>query len=383
MIYSNNIVDLIKKTALQLIKEAAPPRAARREDKKSSEEPRAKDDALDPTAPIAVPDKKTVTSPENKPVNTLAKGISKNYSNMSLKRKQERINAVKEMQTAMQNLAQAVMVDVESNAMSLKPHDVIYTPANLDVKSSKKSFNDFIAEQYLGSLEEDKKGVEWSQDTGVVTLPGKRKTQTDIYELDVVMDTMRRLGTNIKEFKADGNWDFRTDNALKNIMGFAYSLLQLEGDFGLTNDIYSFADWQDFYKIMSEHKNNIDKANVLTNHLKTITKLYNHFRQQVLAKPEFRPTIEGKRSFEKYDVRGTNKNILTESEEQMASSDAINIPIVIDAPKLPGKKLNTIPLKILRNKNDYIKWMTEYAGNSTETAIDIFNKIIKPKIESM
>lgn len=304
------------------------------------------------------------------------------------------VNAIKEMQNAMQNLSQTVITDSEAGSMSFKQKDVISPAATDDVKTAKKSFNDFIAEQYLGSLDEERKGVEWTKDPKTTTLPGKQKTQTDIYELDVVMDTLRRIGAGTKEFSADGKWDFRTDNALRNIMGFTYALLQLEGDFGLENHLYTFEDWKKLNQLLSGYKieNGVVKlspkaklfrATNITKHLKSITKLYNHFRQQVLAKPEFRPTIEGKRSFDRYDAKGTNKDVLTQAEDQMSKSDTQKVPVEYIAPALPNKKLNFIPLKALRSKDEYIKWMVDYAGNSEEAAINIFNKVIKPQIESM
>jgi len=320
----------------------------------------------------------------------------KNAPGNSAQQMADAISAVKEMQTAMQNLAQTVITDAESGTMAYKPKDATQPGASDEVKTSKKSFNDFIAEQYLGGLDEDKKGVEWTKDTHVVTLPGKQKTQTDIYELDVVMDTLRRVGASTKEFTVDGKWDFRTDNALRNIMGFAYALLQLEGDFGLENNIYTFDHWKNFNKALSEYKiengivklsaaHKITRANAITKHLRAISKLYNHFRQQVLARPEFRPTIEGKRPFDRYTTQGSNKNVLTAPEEQMSKSDAIKIPLntPYSAPNLPNKKLDYIPIKALLNRSEYIKWMVNYAGNTEVAAMDIFNKIIKPKIELM
>lgn len=390
------LVDLIKNIASQLTKEAAGPRSARRGADAPVISTRAKDTSEDPTAPIDPPSDKpsipSVSPPAPVKLDDPTK-VSPTRINISSEHVSA-LNAVKEMQIAMQNLGQAVIEDYESATMAAKPKDTTQPLATAEVKSAKKSFNDFIAEQYLGGLDEDKKGVEWSKDVKVTTLPGKQKTQTDIYELDVVMDTLRRIGASSKEFKADGIWDFRTDNALRNMMGFAYALLQLEGDFGLENNMYTFAHWRDFYNSMSGYqivngkaevtpKQKVFRARKITNHLKLITKLYNLFRQQVLARPEFRPTIEGKRPFERYDTRGSNKDFITPEEDQMSKSDVIKIPVTYIAPKLPNKKLNYIPLKALRNKEEYIKWMTEYAGNTEESALNIFNKIIKPKIESM
>jgi hypothetical protein len=104
------------------------------------------------------------------------------------------IPAVREMQLSMQDLAQVVMEDSRASTMSLKHKDSLRPDATDSVKKSKKAFNDFIAEQYMGSLNEDTKGVEWNKDSKIVSHPDKKQTQTDIYELDVVMDTLSRIG---------------------------------------------------------------------------------------------------------------------------------------------------------------------------------------------
>lgn len=371
---------------IHLIKTAAASRKSRRGEAVPTPTvvPKAKDESIDPTAPIQIATPKPIIP------------VGKTQIGNSIAQMTKAISAVREMQIAMQTLSQNVIIDSVSGTMAYKPKDATQPGATADVKTSKKSFNDFIAEQYLGELDDDKKGTEWTKETHITSLPGKQKTQTDIYELDVVMDTLRRVGASTKEFTADGKWDFRTDNALRNIMGFAYALLQLEGDFGLENNIYTFDNWKNLNKILSDYKieNGIVKLSTtqkttkainITKHLKTITKLYNHFRQQVLARPEFRPTIEGKRSFDRYSIKGSYKDTLTTSEDQMSKSDAVKIPIstTYSAPSLPNRKLNYIPLKALRNKDEYIKWMVNYAGNTEALAIDIFNKIIKPKIELM
>lgn len=304
--------------------------------------------------------------------------------------------AVREMQLAMQDLAESVMHDANSATMSLKNKDVVHQDAAQPVQQSKKSFNDFIAEQYMGGLDESYKGVEWNKDSRVVTRPDKHRTQTDIYELDVVMNTLSRIGAEKSELKADGNWDWRTNNALKNMLGFAYALLQVEGDFGLDNHIYNPSNWTDFKNTLSGYRvegNSVDlspeekttKADRITKHLKAITRMYNEFRQQVIARPEFRPFIEGKRSFDKYDQHGSNKETLNPTEQQMAKSDITKVDnIVYPAPRLPDKQLHYVPLKALSSKEEYLKWMLGYAGIPNEAgAWHIFNTVIKPKIEAL
>jgi hypothetical protein len=303
---------------------------------------------------------------------------------------------VMDMQVAMQELAQAVIQDATSATMAKKPKDALSPEADEPTKSSKKAFNDFIAEQYIGGLDDDMKGkgVEWTTDKSITTIPGKKKTETDIYELDVVMNTLKRIGMEKSEFKPDGNWGARTDNALRNMMGFGYALLQLEGDFGLKNNIYNYAAWQDFQQTLSGYtitgetvnlkpEEKKAKADRIAKHLRAITKLYNHFRQQVTARPEYRPLIEGARAFEKYNQKGSNKDVLTKDEDNMSKSDAMKIEdVTYIAPGLPGGKLTYIPMKALTSRDEYMKWMLDYAKvPSEEMAVKIFNNVIKPAIE--
>ena len=303
------------------------------------------------------------------------------------------VNAIRDMQTAMQELAEAVIRDSASSTMGAKPKDQIQPEADQGTKTSKKSFNDFIAEQYVGSLDDDNKGVEWDKNPKVTTLPGKKQTQTDIYELDVVMNTFQRIGMEKSEFKPDGNWEFRTDNALRNMMGFAYALLQLEGDFGLPNNIYQYSNWKNFHDLMSGYKvengavklspaDKETRAIDITKHLKAITKLYNHFRQQVTARPEYRPLIEGKRAFEKYNKAGSNKDALTPEEKKLTEGTAYSIPNLKYA--IPGvtKVFTSIPLWALTSRDNYLKYMSDTVGVNEDQAIKLFGTI-KAQIEAM
>lgn len=299
---------------------------------------------------------------------------------------------VANMQKEIQELARVVIRDSSAATMGLKPNDVVPESAEDSVKKSKKAFNDFIAEQYIGSLNNNIKGVEWSSNTHTNTHADKNKTQTDIYELDAVMNTLNRIGAGKSELNADGNWEFRTDNALRNILGFTYALLQLEGDFGLTNNIYNISNWNNFKNLLSGYKVEGDKvlltpqqknqkASEITKHLQNITKLYDQFRKQITARPEFRPFIEGQRTFDKYIGSGT---ALSPAEIATAKSERNQINgISYVAPGVPNRKLDFIPLKALTSKEEYLKWMVDYAGLDEANAIKIFNNVIKPKIEAL
>lgn len=300
---------------------------------------------------------------------------------------------VKKMQDAMVELAAAVMRDAESATMGMKPKDQVSSPAGDKQKNSKKAFNDFIAEQYVGTLDPSKKGVEWSTDKSVVTYPAKKQTQTDIYELDAVMDVLRRVGKEKSELITDGNWDFRTDNALRNMMGFAHALLQLAGDFGLDNNTYTAKDLKAFQTLLSGYEYDGKKITLSTDekkkrapqiatHLKAITKLYHDFRQQVLARPEFRPYIEGDREFEAYSDKGTNKDVLT-PQEQAVTKDP-NAKITGLKIKSVKGAVTEVPLTALLNKESFDEFVASLGYTNTEKDYSpLILNVIKKQLEAM
>lgn len=287
------------------------------------------------------------------------------------------IPAVKAMQEAMQKLADAVMRDAHTATMARRPGEALQPEAGPEVVAAKKSFNDFIAEQYVGALGEDKKGVEWTTVPGVTAVPEKQRTQTDIYELDAVMDTFRRIGMGSKEFTPDGQWGPRTDNALRNMMGFAYSLMQLEGDFGLKTTAYHFKNWQELHQLLSGYEitdgkislspqEQNERATEITKHLNAISKMYDQFRLEVTGRPEFRPLLEGKRSFEKYDTRGSAADALSPTEQALARMPTAKVTgVTLRAPGLPGGMIDNIPLYALQSKEDFNKFL-KYCGWTDE-----------------
>lgn len=303
--------------------------------------------------------------------------------------------AVKQMQIAMQELAQAVTRDAESATMFRKPQDANQGTASEPVKSAKKSFNDFMAENFMGDLPDEQTGVEWTKDPRANTHPTKAPGQTDIYELDVVMDTMRRVGAAKSELQADGIWGRITNNALRNMLGFSYALLQLEGELGLTNDnLYTTRDWQGFtkallgYDLVNNRVNLPDaekakRATAISVYLKKIAKLYDHFRIQVTSSPTYRPYIEGNRGFFNYSQTGSNPDTLNPEEESYSQLGSPRISNLSYYTRQGDKKGTYIPLKSLSSKEEYLKWMSDLGVTSEPLAVKILNQAIKPQIDKM
>jgi TfoX/Sxy family transcriptional regulator of competence genes len=253
---------------------------------------------------------------------------------------------VARMQEAIKKIADAVMADAYDTKMAPqaaveKPTEIGSTKAKpgANLGAQKKGFADFIAENYVGQLPEDYRGTSWSTGSGS-TYETKKPTESNIYELDVVMNTLSRIGKSTNELKPDGIWSFRTDNALRNIMGFAYSLLQLEGDFGLKNNIYVIGNWNAFTHLLSGYevdpttqKNSLSdeektkRSQQITMHLDAIRKLYLDFKQQVLNHPEHRKTIEGHKSFYNTSKMGlSNEQYSGEKLTNSNKAFTVNLP---------------------------------------------------------
>lgn len=310
------------------------------------------------------------------------------------------IFAVKQMQQTMQELARVVMRDSESAYMPKRPDDFSQVQAPESTKIGKDAFNNFLAENFMSDLPEGQRGVEWSKDPNITSMKDKKVGETSIYELDVVMNTIKRIGNPKSELVVDGIWGPRTNNALLNIRAFTYALLQVEGQLGLPNNIYTVKDLNNFTndlsnydKTSSEEKK--ERATRITENLKKIIILYNDFRRQVLSRPDFRQYIENQKAFATFNTTGTNKDILTPEEDKYSRMSNINVDYVqYYAPNFKGKtkSINYIPLWALTSKENYFKWMKsvgviysrEDGGKEKkDLAIEIFNKVIKPRIDEL
>ncbi len=242
------------------------------------------------TKPSATPAAKTYTGP------TFAKSAN-----------------IMKMQKAMKDLAQTVMSDANIGVMQSAKEIKDSKAATKEQKKAKKGFADFIAEQYTSELDDEHKGVTWGADPKLKTYQQKQPTESKIYEMDAVMQTMKRIGGATSEFKEDGFWGFRTDNALKNIMGFAYALLTLEGDFGIpASKTYNKGNWNVLAQLLSGYEVDADnkepiglppqernsRALKIVPHIVAIHKLYNEVRNYILSQPTYRTYIEGTNKFD-------------------------------------------------------------------------------------
>lgn len=368
--------------------------------------------------PVSKP-KKPASGPTSKPKKPISGSTSKQNA-VGLNTGGGSIPEVKEMQSAMQLLARKIIHDTKQEHAFRTPADAVKQKAEDHTLEGKSSFNDFMAENFIGELPKNLKGVEWNKHEAVneykdpAGQKNKPKGATDIYEMDVVLDTMKRIGVANSEFKADGNWGWRTNNALKNMFGYSYALLQLEGELGLTNNIYTASDLRTFYnslptsaqvkdtKILLSNEEKKNRAKIITELLEKITNLYTKFRTDVLTDPNKRGFIDNDRAFAQFTPQGSNPDSLNDTDNNLLKTNMeFKLPVKYIArakvqnkdtwdnvknPKLDAwGQLDYIPINALTSKEEYLKWMMgpSVGVPSEYMAISIFNKTIKPQIDKL
>jgi hypothetical protein len=289
--------------------------------------------------------------------------------------------AIKTMQQAMQAFANKVTsyssTIEKGSGPPAKPGG---KPTDKEViNDDRKDFNDFITEQYLATS--DVKGVEWSKDPKTTSQADKAKQQTDLIEMDYVIDGLRRIGSpKTSELNTDNFWDFRTNNALKNIYAFAYALMNVEKDFGKgAAKVFNASD----LKAMNENipmnmkdpsrtlssEDKVTRAEALTPLIEKLGNFYDHYVKKIALNPYYRTYIEKKSPM--FSVKSQDKDPGTLSPVQQKRmeqfGDTISIKNVV-VPAKSGQKTINIPISFLKDDRNFSTLMTQVLGYSDEEA---------------
>jgi len=285
--------------------------------------------------------------------------------------------AIKAMQQAMQEFANKVTAySVEKGK---GPPDAKGKPTD-QVSGERKDFNDFITEQYLATS--DVKGVEWSKDPKAMSQADKSKQQTDLIEMDYVVDGLKRIG-NMKtsELVADNFWDFRTNNALKNIYAFAYALLNVEKDFGKgATKIFNARDLAAMHENIPMQlkdpsrtlsaQDKVARAEALTPLIEKLGTYYEHYVKKIALNPYYRTYIEKQSPMFTVKAQDEDPGTMNATEKQRYDSigDSINIPGNVVMPAKSGEKPLNISLYFLKDEKNFTQLMTQVLGYSEEEA---------------
>jgi hypothetical protein len=273
------------------------------------------------------------------------------------------IPIVKTMQQGLINLAQDVLAQINLQ-------DIASPGAAAGEASGRNSFADFITKNYLRNS--DVPGVEFDPDANKTNM--SEKQPTDPSRMNVVMDTMRRIGNpKTGEFAVDGKWGPRTNAALHNAYAYAYALLKLAADFhlhtsyteenlnALKNDIPpEFNDFSVTQKVAAA-------ANIVKQ-ISGIRRLFNEIKQGVLEKPAYLDYIEGDQVFHTYKHEGLDPQAISGLQNMFGNSPQ-NSKLRVTFNENGKQQEQVITVNDLLNPSVFQKWMEEHAPHASPQEI--------------
>ena len=229
------------------------------------------------------------------------------------------------------------------------------------------SFNDFIAQHYAGVV--DEAGMEFDPDPNKKTL--EQKTPTKLNKMNTILDTVSRIGSTNSELKADGKWDFRTSNAVKNVYAIAVGVLNLASDILSDSDLknqlggYTTKNLADFKKYIDLIPTNgkIDivvasnLAKAITPHIVKLTEIYYNLKKKIFERPIYKSYIEGTQAF---STIKSNKPALDSDEDAIYNDLKTN--------KLNSQYATPSTFDIMINGHQYFLNLSDLVDEDSLTA---------------
>jgi hypothetical protein len=237
------------------------------------------------------------------------------------------------------------------------------------ISPATQDFNDFMVESY--STQSLIKGQEW--DPSVVYPELKTNKPTDLIQLNNVISQLQKIGSRVSPRDPDGVWDYRTQNAVKNVWAFADALLRVYDDFGasLPNPSFTSSDLQRFgqnipetpynkpEKIKKYKKEKLEQsATIIAPIIEKLNSFYVTFFKRVLSNPDYQKYIK-----ETKTSRPTPFNLNlkpTSTVPQMPADADISNKILkdIELPKVNGQKISTnVPLTVLQDQKSLQRFL--------------------------
>jgi hypothetical protein len=218
------------------------------------------------------------------------------------------LSPIREMQKAIQEFAEASVKyrrskDPKKDSRGRVVLEHGKPTYDVDPSDSRRDFNDFLAENF--SANADIHGDEYSANESDVTQ--QSKMPTDIIQLNNVIDGLRRIGPGSKESMSDGVWDFRTNNAVRNVYAFASALVSASEALvmgGTLNnpDMFKRNDLQALAKALPKEEDPVASkvsqeelsrdAQVITPLVKKLTRFFDFYSKKVMNHPAYKRYIE-------------------------------------------------------------------------------------------
>ncbi len=208
-------------------------------------------------------------------------------------------NDIRKMQKAIQDFAGKVAM--YKPVPKMDKGKIIYQISDEDKK--RRDFNDFLTEQFAASA--DIHGDEYSPiptDTSKAS-----KLPTDLVQLSVVLDGLKRIGPAGNEKMRDGVWDFRTNNAVRNTYAVAAALVAafqaLGGMAANSPSTFRSADLQALRNAIPKEKDPMEAgksqkdlaqaANAITPLVNKLSDFYEVYSKKVMDHPAYTRYIKG------------------------------------------------------------------------------------------
>lgn len=267
---------------------------------------------------------------------------------------------IRVMQDALQNLAKTISATIDYDALIKTMSTPPGQPSPEDegtfkAQYGKDMFSNFMVGQYLRRA--DVHGVEYDTDPKRTKMIDKKPS--DLKSMYVILDSMRRIGSEPKESFVDGNWGPRTNNALRNAAAIANSVMKLGGELGMESTAFDASKIGELNSLIPAKDTDISmgdklqRAPKIAEILNGVVTLFKDFKQQVFMDPTYRNFIEGKASMMNFgptkekglEASEGEKKILTDLQQRgwqspYASHPAAKFAITIDKQHIPQQFQN-------------------------------------------
>lgn len=286
------------------------------------------------------------------------------------------LQSIKTMQQALVDLARDV-------TQQLSVQNIAQPGRQAGEAAGRNAFGDFITKNYLANS--DVPGVEFNPDANAQYM--SQKQPTDPSKLNVVMDTMRRIGNpRAGEFAVDGKWGPRTNAALHNAYAYGFALLKLAGDFHFQPTSYTPENLAAFKgEIPAEYTDfdlarKVDVAPDAAKQIEAIRKLFSEIKTHILEKPANRAYIEGDRPLHTYKRPGTSSALDQNTLNSMNNQFNTRLRVSLKTPN-GGWVNQPITVNDLTSLDALKKWQQAHAPqaplpiilNSLKSALDVMD----------
>lgn len=243
------------------------------------------------------------------------------------------VKPIIDMQTALQNLAitisSTIDYDMLLKTMSTPPGQ----PSPEDQKDfqaqyGKDMFSNFMVGQYLRRA--DVHGVEYDTDPKRTKMLDKKPY--DLKSMFVILDSMKRIGSESKESFADGNWGPRTNNALKNASAIATAISKLGAELGMQATAFDPGKIAELNGLIPAKDTDISitdkiqRSPKIADILNGVNALFKDFKQQVFMDPTYKNFIIGRSPMMTFGPPKEKVMETTEGEKPILADLATNGP---------------------------------------------------------